>query len=294
MVCLAAPCARFCSVWSHAPQILCLSRPRHLLRPSDATRRRVGRRAEAAGLRRAPRPLLGIHVRRGDSCREVQEATKARRCSPFAEYWYHALAMRARGGVQAFISVARSSPQARYGIRSVFLATDDPSVVDEARIAATTAGLPLYAMLANPPASAGTAPPPLWDSARPRVRLSSHDPCRGRGDLCLLGARASRRRRVFRGSWRRRRPGAPRALRRVRRQVHLEPRPHRVFAPCGAVRVPETGRLPRFALVPRLVQSSRPVPFRVVCVLMRGLPGRRAVNFRCRGKVIETRLAFTG
>ena len=67
--------------------------------------------------------------------------------------------MRARGGVQAFISVARSSPQARYGIRSVFLATDDPSVVDEARIAATAADLPLYAMLANPPASAGTAPP---------------------------------------------------------------------------------------------------------------------------------------
>ena len=143
-------------------------------------------------------------------------------------------------------------------------------------------------MLANPPASAGTAPPPLWDSARPRVRLSSHDSCRGCGDLCLLGARASRRRRVFRGSWRRRRPGAPRALRRVRRQVHLEPRPHRVFAPCGAVRVPETGRLPRFALVPRLVQSSRPVPFRVVCVLMRGLPGRRAVNFRRRGTVIES------
>ena len=114
---------------------------------------------------------------RGDSCREVQEATKARRCSPFAEYWYHALAMRARCGVQAFISVARSSPQARYGIRSVFLATDDPSVVDEARIAATAADLPLYAMLANPPASAGTAPPPLWDSARARVRLSSQDPC---------------------------------------------------------------------------------------------------------------------
>ena len=167
----------FAASWSHAPQILCLSRPRHLLRPNDATRRRVGRRAEAAGLRRAPRPLLGIHVRRGDSCREVQEATKARRCSPFAEYWYHALAMRARGGVQAFISVARSSPQARYGIRSVFLATDDPSVVDEARIAATAADLPLYAMLANPPASAGTAPPPLWDSARARVGLSLHDPC---------------------------------------------------------------------------------------------------------------------
>ena len=107
--------------------------------------------------------------------------------------------------------------------------------------------------------------------------------------MCLLGARASRRRCVFRGSWRRRRPGAPRALRRLRRQVHLEPRPHRVFAPCGAVRVPETGRLPRFALVPRLVQSSRPVPFRVVRVLMHGpgLPGRRAVNFRCRGTVIE-------
>ena len=60
----------------------------------------------------------------------------------------------------------------------MFLATDDPSVVDEARIAATAADLPLYyAMLANPPASAGTAPPPLWDSARARVGLSLHDPC---------------------------------------------------------------------------------------------------------------------
>lgn len=73
-------------------------------------------------------------------------------------------------------------PQARYGIRSVFLATDDPSVVEEARIAATAAGLPLYAMVANPPASTGTAPPPFWDSACPRVRLSLRDSSRGRVD----------------------------------------------------------------------------------------------------------------
>ena len=65
-------------------------------------------------------------------------------------------------------------------------------------------------------------------------------------------------------------------MRRIRRQVYLEPRPRRVFAPCCAVRVPETCRLPGLPLVPRLVESSRPVPFRVVCVLMRGLPGRRA------------------
>ena len=45
------------------------------------------------------------------------------------------------------------------------------------RVTVTAADLPLYAMLADPPASAGTAPPPLWDSARARVRLSSHDPC---------------------------------------------------------------------------------------------------------------------
>jgi hypothetical protein len=115
----------------------------------------------------------------------VQEATKARRCSPFAEYWYHALAMRVRRGVRAFFSVVSQwiiLPQARYGIRSVFLATDDPSIVEEARIAATAAGMPLYAMVANPPASAGTAPPPLWDSAFPRVRLSLRDSRRGRVD----------------------------------------------------------------------------------------------------------------
>ena len=269
LVCLAAPCARFCSVWSHAPQILCLSRPRHLLWPNDATRRRVGRRAEAAGLRRAPRPLLGIHVRRGDSCREVQEATKARRCSPFAEYWYHALAMRARGGVQAFISAVAicAAGALRHPVR---IPRNRRSL--RRRRGSDSGHNRRSAALRHARQSAGQrrhrTAPTLGFSARPcqtQFRMTHA----GRGDLCPLGARASRRRRVFRGSWRRRRPCAPRALRRVRRQVHLEPRPHRVFAPCGAVRVPETGRLPRFALVPRLVQSSRPVPFRVVCVLIR-------------------------
>mmetsp|Transcript_10727 Transcript_10727/g.28297 ORF Transcript_10727/g.28297 Transcript_10727/m.28297 type:complete len:486 (+) Transcript_10727:127-1584(+) len=219
----------------------------HLLRPSDATRRRVGRRAEAAGLRRAPRPLLGIHVRRGDSCREVQEATKARRCSPFAEYWYHALAMRARGGVQAFVSAVAifAAGALRHPVR---IPRNRRSL--RRRRGSDSGHNRRSAALRHARQSAGQ-------------RRHRTAPTLG------FSARASRRRRVFRGSWRRRRLGAPRALRRVRRQVHLEPRPHRVFAPCGAVRVPETGRLPRFALVPRLVQSSRPIHLRVVCVLIR-------------------------
>lgn len=120
----------------------------HLTRPNEATKARVAAAASASGLRDAPRPLLGIHVRRGDSCRETQETAKARRCSPFAEYWYHALAMRAR-----------------YGIRSVFLATDDAAVLAEATEAAAAAGLPLFASAAAPPpATADAPPPPLWDN----------------------------------------------------------------------------------------------------------------------------------
>ncbi|KAH8071648.1 hypothetical protein JL721_4149 [Aureococcus anophagefferens] len=70
----------------------------HLARPNAASRARLARAAAAAGVRRAPRPLLGVHVRRGDSCRAAQEASKARRCSPFGEYWYHALAIGAGKG----------------------------------------------------------------------------------------------------------------------------------------------------------------------------------------------------
>lgn len=67
-------------------------------------------------------------------------------------YWYHVLAMRAR-----------------YGIKSVFLATDDPSIVAEARFAAEDAGLPLYASAAAPPpSSSSSGHPPLWDAVLSR------------------------------------------------------------------------------------------------------------------------------
>lgn len=86
-----------------------------LLRPNDMTRRRVKERAR--GLKR---PLLTMHVRRGDSCRSTQQEKKARRCSDFAEYWYHAGAMRER-----------------YGLRSLFVATDDHAIALEFRNASS-------------------------------------------------------------------------------------------------------------------------------------------------------------
>ncbi|KAJ8600091.1 hypothetical protein CTAYLR_003441 [Chrysophaeum taylorii] len=92
-----------------------------LLRPNELTRGLVRRRAAEIGLGAAVRrPLIGVHVRRGDSCRPTQEKKKARRCTGFDDYWHHVVALKHR-----------------YAAKSVFLATDDAEVASAARNAST-------------------------------------------------------------------------------------------------------------------------------------------------------------
>lgn len=57
-------------------------------------------------------PMLSLHVRRGDACNAEQIASKARRCDTLATY------MDSVTGLAA-----------NFSYRTIFLATDDESVV---------------------------------------------------------------------------------------------------------------------------------------------------------------------
>ena len=58
-------------------------------------------------------PIIAMHVRHGDACRDIY---RTRRCYPLAEYMAHAQRMKDQ-----------------YGVADIFLATDDPEVVQEAK-----------------------------------------------------------------------------------------------------------------------------------------------------------------
>jgi len=60
-------------------------------------------------------PIIGIHIRHGDSCSDPRPYTM-RRCWPLAEYMAHARRFKER-----------------YGVRTVFLATDDAEVAEAAQ-----------------------------------------------------------------------------------------------------------------------------------------------------------------
>eukprot|EP00928_Gymnodinium_smaydae_P034336 TRINITY_DN24360_c0_g1_i4.p1 TRINITY_DN24360_c0_g1~~TRINITY_DN24360_c0_g1_i4.p1 ORF type:complete len:419 (+),score=69.42 TRINITY_DN24360_c0_g1_i4:47-1258(+) len=61
------------------------------------------------------RPILGLHVRHGDACIKAQQLKKKRRCDGLDVYME---------------SIKKLAP---YGYRSVYLATDDPAVIQEAK-----------------------------------------------------------------------------------------------------------------------------------------------------------------
>jgi len=71
------------------------------------------RGVEPTGLR----PLLSLHVRRGDSCNPEQEDSKKRRCEDLKAYM-----------TKAVLPMAK-----KYGIKSIFLATDDEKTVKETK-----------------------------------------------------------------------------------------------------------------------------------------------------------------
>lgn len=95
-----------------------------LLRPNQRTLEAIRRRARDIGMNAIRRPMIVVHARAGDSCR--QEARKRRRCSHFEEYWYHVLAMKHM-----------------YSARSVFFATDDDDLASMARNASSP-DFPVY------------------------------------------------------------------------------------------------------------------------------------------------------
>ena len=109
---------------------------RHLLRPTAAFAARLAAERAALGLdggdadadadAAAPRPRLSMHIRRGDSCGGREAVRTGRRCAPASEY-----------------AVAAGKLAASFGFRSLLVATDSDSALDELRRALpTTPGWP--------------------------------------------------------------------------------------------------------------------------------------------------------
>ena len=89
----------------------------HMLRPNPGLRRDIAAVKDSMKWnQRLVRPLLSLHVRRGDACNAEQIESKARRCDDLAVY------------MKAVKSLAE-----RYGYRSIYLATDDAGVVADTK-----------------------------------------------------------------------------------------------------------------------------------------------------------------
>ena len=130
--------------WYHSELVAYLWRPKPEVRNMvEDIKRQIGYR----------HPIVGMHVRRGDACRDT-ERTPLSQCYELAAYMAHAQKM-----------------QDLYGVENIFLATDDPEVVREAE--GKYRGFRfIYAPIDREwydaqPKSAGAGPPPpplpgLW------------------------------------------------------------------------------------------------------------------------------------
>ena len=91
---------------------------RELLSPTPPLAKAVAAALQETGLGPAllDGPVLGLHVRHGDACLDRERVRMARTCSPLAEYMQHA------------------QPLTRaLGIRTVYLATDSETVLEDTR-----------------------------------------------------------------------------------------------------------------------------------------------------------------
>lgn len=88
-----------------------------LARPNAFLRAALAEAKASADWAAVARPLLALHVRRGDSCSAGEARRTARACEPLAEYM-------ARGVLPL---------AAQYGIKSIFLATDDLKTVKQTK-----------------------------------------------------------------------------------------------------------------------------------------------------------------
>ena len=87
-----------------------------LTRPSARMRTLVDSAKAALGWATAARPIIGLHVRDGDSCGAYEKSVTARSCGGLAE------------AMPTLRALARA-----YGVRTVFLATDGQHVVNATR-----------------------------------------------------------------------------------------------------------------------------------------------------------------
>lgn len=85
-----------------------------LMEPSHLVAHELRRVKAALGWEEARRPMIGVHVRDGDSCNARERAMTHRSC----------------GGLKAFMPRVRSLAE-RYKTRTIFLATDGKSVFNE-------------------------------------------------------------------------------------------------------------------------------------------------------------------
>mmetsp|Transcript_11660 Transcript_11660/g.14064 ORF Transcript_11660/g.14064 Transcript_11660/m.14064 type:complete len:459 (-) Transcript_11660:154-1530(-) len=104
--------------WRHNGHFWYTSQLLHYMlgRPNRNFHGSLERVKQSSGFNEAPRPMLSLHVRRGDSCDSYQEESKKRRCDSLSYYMK-----------EAVIPLAK-----KYGIKSIFLATDDADTIAQA------------------------------------------------------------------------------------------------------------------------------------------------------------------
>ena len=114
----------------------------YLLRPNAALSRALEQALEASGLRRAlasGAPVVAMHVRHGDSCRQDEVVRARRSCTPLSEYMAAAKRMLAQQAAAAGgRGGERGGERGGGGIASagkpiIYLATDSLPVVKQSR-----------------------------------------------------------------------------------------------------------------------------------------------------------------
>eukprot|EP00978_Attheya_sp_CCMP212_P004571 scaffold9981_cov51-Attheya_sp.AAC.2 len=111
----------------------------YLMRPNDQLIKIINEaKDQLEGWKDLERPLLSLHVRHGDSCPKDETVRKARQCEPLEKYMSDAVLPMAE----------------KYGVKSIFLSTDNEMVIQD------TKNYPQFNWLFQPEVLRGSIP---WD-----------------------------------------------------------------------------------------------------------------------------------
>jgi hypothetical protein len=120
----------------------------------------------ASGWDRMQRPLLTMHIRHGDSCSKLQESLTMRHCEPLSVYMETAVLPMWRRCAFCSKKIRKTSTNVRnlfgvhnrYGIKSIFLATDDDAVLEDIK------AWPMFTWHVVPGLDRGELKKAHWDS----------------------------------------------------------------------------------------------------------------------------------